>query len=304
MQARVTKGLRAGGRWQRGLFALLCLLWLAPLLAAPPTPLLWKAEGRAGTVYLLGSFHLLRSDDYPLAESVEQAYAKADRLVFELAPELMQSPQLGMAMVRSALLADGKTLNDVLSSSTIARLRRHLGSASAYAAIARFKPWFVNIGLALQAIRDAGMDPELGLDRYLMRRVRAEGKPSSGLEGIDEQVRAFDAAPLSEQETSLLESLRPASELQADIRELHIAWRGGDVDTLRKLQDEEFFAKTPVTGRLVITERNERWLPQIMDMLDQPGTTLVVVGAMHLVGPVGLPELLSERGVVVQRVGL
>lgn len=301
MKARVTETSHPAWRWQRGLFALLCLLWLAPLLAAPPTPLLWKADGRAGTVYLLGSFHLLRSDDYPLADSVEKAYTQADRLVFELAPELVQSPQLGMAMARSAMLADGKTLSDVLAPSTIERLRAHLGSEPAYAAMARFKPWFVNVGIALQAMQGVGMDPELGLDQHLMRRIRADGKPGSGLEGIDEQLHAFDAAPLAEQETSLLESLRPASELQADIRELHAAWRSGDVAALVKLQNDEFFAKTPVTGRLVLTERNARWVPRLMELLDTPGTSLVVVGALHLVGDVGLPNLLAERGVMVER---
>lgn len=33
----------------------------------PPVPLLWKASSGERTVYLLGSFHLLKADDYPLS---------------------------------------------------------------------------------------------------------------------------------------------------------------------------------------------------------------------------------------------
>src|SRR5690606_2047391 len=36
----------------------------------PPLPLLWQVSDADNTVYLLGSFHLLRADDYPLSSDV------------------------------------------------------------------------------------------------------------------------------------------------------------------------------------------------------------------------------------------
>lgn len=283
------------------LLALLLALVAVTAVAAPPQPLLWRVSGTQGTVYLLGSFHMLSADDYPLAPAVESAYAQADKLVFEISPELADSPGMGLQMMQRAMLPAGTELADVISSDTAGKLRAHIGNDAAYAAMARFKPWFINVGLAIRAMQGAGLDPALGLDQYFMQRARTDKKGSSGLEGIEEQLRAFDAAPMNEQELSLREALRPQSELQDDVRELHRAWRDADLAALEQIQREEFFEKTPVTGKLVLTDRNQNWLPQMQAMLAQPHTTLVVVGALHLVGDAGMPALLAEAGWQVER---
>ncbi len=67
---------RLFSRWLSLLLASLLLAGsaLAAPATAPPVPLLWKVSGHDGaTVYLLGSFHLLRPDDYPLAPEVDAA---------------------------------------------------------------------------------------------------------------------------------------------------------------------------------------------------------------------------------------
>jgi uncharacterized protein YbaP (TraB family) len=47
--------------------------------------------------------------------------------------------------------------------------------------------------------------------------------------------------------------------------------------------------------------RNQRWAGQIEALLDDDRDYLVVVGALHLVGPDGLPNLLRDRGLTVTR---
>jgi len=302
------RGSAINAQWMRArqvrgvLAALLLALFAVSAIAAPPQPLLWRVSGTQGTMYLLGSFHMLNADDYPLAASVESAYSQADKLVFEISPELADSAGIGMQMVQRAMLPAGTQLDDVISEDTLSKLRAHIGNEAAYAAMARFKPWFINVGLAVRAMQGAGLDPALGLDQYFMQRARTDKKSSSGLEGVEEQLRAFDGAPMNEQELSLREALRPSSELQADVRELHRAWRNADLTALETIQREEFFVKTPETGRLVLTERNRNWLPQLQALLAQPHTTLVVVGALHLVGDEGMPVLLAKAGFAVQQI--
>ena len=83
-----------------------------PLAAgAPPVPLLWKVSDADNSVYLLGSFHLLKPGDYPLSKDVDAAFADAESLVFEMSPEEMSSPTLGMQMGQAALRNDGTPLN-------------------------------------------------------------------------------------------------------------------------------------------------------------------------------------------------
>lgn len=83
----------------------LLLLWLLawPLRAEPPVPLLWKVSDADNAVYLLGSFHLLGEDDYPLSADVESAFADAEDLLFELSPEEAASPMLPLQMAQAAM---------------------------------------------------------------------------------------------------------------------------------------------------------------------------------------------------------
>ena len=55
-------------------------------------------------------------------------------------------------------------------------------------------------------------------------------------------------------------------------------------------------ADFPNLYRTLVSARNERWLPQLKRLLDSPQNTLVVVGALHLVGAGGLLELLRRDG--------
>lgn len=283
-------------------FSALLLLASVSALASPPEPLLWRVRGEYGTVYLLGSFHMLSAEDYPLAAELDVVYVSANKLVFEVDPNAAMAPDVSLRMAQRGMLPASQRIDDVISAGTAAKLRSYLGSDAAYEAMAHFKPWFINVGLAVRSMQGAGFDPALGLDQHFMQRAQKDGKPTAGLEGVEDQLKVFDLAPMAEQEASLLEALRPESELQEEIQELHRAWRGADLVALERVMREEFYDKTPESGKLVLEDRNRRWLPQLKAMAADPGTTLVVVGALHLVGDAGLPMLLAKAGLEVERV--
>jgi hypothetical protein len=46
----------------------------------------------------------------------------------------------------------------------------------------------------------------------------------------------------------------------------------------------------------LLVERNHNWVAHVETCLKQNAGCFVVVGAAHLVGPDGLPTLLSKRG--------
>jgi len=58
----------------------LTLLHAAPAAARD---FLWKATGKTGTVYLVGSVHMLTQDFYPLSKTLEDSYKQSDLLVEE-----------------------------------------------------------------------------------------------------------------------------------------------------------------------------------------------------------------------------
>ena len=82
---------------------------------APPVPLLWKVSDADNSVYMLGSFHLLKPGDYPLSKDTDAAFEDAESLVFEIPPEEISSPALAMQMAQAALRTDGTSLDSALS---------------------------------------------------------------------------------------------------------------------------------------------------------------------------------------------
>ena len=286
----------------RFLLACWILLFALPLAAKPPVPLLWKVEKGAGTVYLLGSFHVLKPGDYPLDASLEAAYADAETVVFEVPPAAMMSGGAAASAIKLAKFEDGRTLRGVISPATAERLRAFLGSEAALAAADPFEPWYMSLNLAVMAIMQAGFDPTLGLDLHLMQRSGKDGKATEGLETIEDQLSTFDRTPLAEQDKMLADALKSLSELREQLNKLHADWRSGDANALESELAVKMRDETPTAYQLLLVERNQAWLPKIEAMLTASDDHLVVVGALHLVGEDGMVEQLRQRGYSVERV--
>jgi uncharacterized protein YbaP (TraB family) len=61
-------------------------------------------------------------------------------------------------------------------------------------------------------------------------------------------------------------------------------------------------AKSEAVWTEIILRRNERFSEKINDRLQGAGTAFVAVGAGHMCGSDGIPELLKRRGFTVKRV--
>ncbi|RMH93003.1 TraB/GumN family protein [Lysobacter pythonis] len=284
----------------------------ASQVAAPPVPLLWKACDSDNCVYMLGSFHVLKADDYPLSKDVEDAFARAAQVTFEIAPDEMASPQLARKMMAAAVRRDGKTLKDALSPELNAKFDAWAeANRDALARqgidvpmLQRFKPWFASILVTMTAMRQMGMEPEFGLDNHISAKARAAGKRVAGLESGDSQVVLFDGMSAEQQRQMLEEALTAAREGSAGIGRLHGAWRRGDADMLLRETIDKMRTEYPRLYQVINVDRNLAWVPQLQARLEAPGSddTLVVVGAMHLLGSDGVVERMRGKGYRVERV--
>lgn len=52
----------------------------------------------------------------------------------------------------------------------------------------------------------------------------------------------------------------------------------------------------PAERKAMLDDRNHAWIPQIVAMLNEKHTYFITVGAAHLVGKIGVPTLLRQRG--------
>ena len=279
--------------------------------AQPPTPALWRVSDADNSLYLLGSFHLLKPDDYPLSATVQAAFKDAEAVLFELPPQEMGAPATATAMARAALRGDGKTLTEEIGPELDGTLGNWASANSDALAksglsaplLQRFEPWFVALLISNIEMAKLGLDPALGLDIHFVAEAAQAGKPGAGLETGAQQIALLDGMSADEQRQLLRESLAEADEAKARTEALHAAWRRGDDTYLWREMGLEMRRQYPALYRRINVARNEAWLPPLEARLRAPGTddTLVVVGALHLVGEDGLVAKLRAKGYRVER---
>lgn len=69
--------------------------------------MVWRVSGGKTPFFLAGSFHLLRTSDYPLPASYETAWRESSHLVFEIPPGDAQQPGIAAAIQNLTLLKSG-----------------------------------------------------------------------------------------------------------------------------------------------------------------------------------------------------
>lgn len=286
--------------------AWLGIAWLGmtATVSAAPRPLLWQVSDADNHIYLLGSFHMLTEADYPLAPAVEHAFDDAEALVFELSPQELGSPALGQRMLELAKRRDGKTLQSSLPPAMWQRLAEYAEHKQLpLAQWQSFQAWFVALAISMAEMQEAGLDSSLGLDRYFVERANKAGKPGIGLETGESQLQVFATMNATEQRQALQETLDKLDTFDRETRELHELWRSGDDQALYVRMGRELADTYPELYRRVLLERNRAWMPQVQALLDKHSRddALVVVGAMHLLGPDGLVAQLRAKGYVVER---
>ena len=267
--------------------------------------LLWKVSDADNSVYLLGSFHLLKQDDYPLPKEIDAAFEDAESLVFEVDPREMTAPETMATIQKYAAYDTGKSLSTVLPKTTHEKLGNLMSaSGGSVQALEQSEPWMVSLSLVLGITNALGFKADLGMDRHLMARAAEAGKPTAGLETIEDQMRAMDSVPHAEQAQGLEEFLDDPKQAIKQLQDMHDWWRAGDVARLDSEMRAEMARKSPESYRLLDVDRNNAWLPKVEARLKESkgDDTLVVVGSLHLLGADGLVEKLRAKGYAVERV--
>lgn len=287
------------------LFTLLVALSAHFAHAAAPVPLLWKVSDADNSLYLLGSFHMLKPTDYPVAASVDAAFKDASQVVFELSPQEVSDPALGQKLAQLGVLSGGKTLQQSVSAKTWRKLQAYATKNNIEVAnFQNAKPWFVGLILAVMGMQKNGFDPALGLDQQLMQRAVKEGKATQGLETGDMQLALFNDLPPKEQDQFLEEALDTGGRLKAEMQALHTAWRNADEKKLYQDVGLKMRRNYPELYESINRGRNKAWLPKLEALLkdNQKDNVLVVVGALHLLGDDGVVKMLAAKGYKVERI--
>ena len=258
---------------------------------------LWKVEGDSGSVaYLLGSLHVLTPEWYPLSAVINQAFADSKTLVEEVDLDETNDPTLMMAALAKAMLTDGKTLDQIVAPEVFAEVKRRAEkSGMPMMALQRMKPWLVAITLMAPTLEAAGFKPELGIDRHFFDRAKLSGMKRQALETIAYQLDRFDQLSPKLQEDLLKTTMEDLDTEVTGVKEMAQAWSFGNVASMEKLTLAALKDSPELYTRLLV-ERNTNWIPHVETCLKEKAGCFIVVGAAHLVGPDGLPTLLTKKG--------
>jgi uncharacterized protein YbaP (TraB family) len=259
---------------------------------------LWELHGKHNTVYLLGSIHVLRPNDYPLAPVVLDAYTHAGSLLMEVNLEEIDSDQVQAEMLASATLSDGKTLPDVLGKQRYERaaaLAHEIGVD--LSKFDQFAPWFAAEAISELQLTQLGFQPENGVEMYFMDRARSDGKSVDGLETVHDQISVFQNMSLDAQAEYLLSSLEQAHDLPKEVDSMVRAWQRGDTRWFESELQSDLGHDSDLY-QSVLLARNRKWVPKIEALLKGDKNYLVIVGTGHLAGQGSVVELLKKDGIV------
>src|ERR1041385_8487226 len=90
---------------------------------------LWRIQNQQNIVYLLGSIHVLKESDYPLAPLMESAFTNARIAVFETDIDALDNPDVLLKIAMKGRLPEGQTLKTQLTPATYAALSSHIQKA-------------------------------------------------------------------------------------------------------------------------------------------------------------------------------
>jgi uncharacterized protein YbaP (TraB family) len=284
-------------RWRLLGLALSCVTLSASVRADGPLHALWELHGKHNTVYILGSIHVLRPSDYPLAPAVLNAYGNAKSILMEVNLAEIDLQGMQTELLASARLPEGKTLQGIMGDARYQRaqvLAREVGVDLGI--FDAFAPWFAAEAISQLQLQQLGFQPQSGVEMFFLQRARTDGKSVAGLETVHDQIALFNALSMDEQADYLVSSLEEAHDLPKEVGAMVHAWASGDTQWFADELKSEI-GRDPVLYDSVLVARNRKWVPKIEALLNDDQNYLVIVGTAHLVGQGSVIALLKKDGI-------
>lgn len=254
--------------------------------------LLWRVEKSGRVSWLYGTMHLMHIDYAKPGPQVMMSMRNSDVLAVEIN---FYEPQSELAQRQQNLV-----------SWTLSAMQTQRLKAAYQKECIKLEPFQVDTNLLVQTqAQRQGLFFGYGPDARLMQIAKRSHKPMVQLESIEQQRQALaprSPAELEAQVTSSLDEFESGA-LARYLGNLAKAWQNNDLQTFVK--DTEANNNThPAFMARVNDERNVLMAEKIDALHTEGKRVFVAVGAMHMTGNFGLPQLLGNKGYKVHFVPL
>ena len=257
--------------------------------------LLWKISGKnlEEPSYLYGTIHAICMDDLIFTNQTLRAIEDSQQLALEID---VTDKELPLKVQQGMLMKDNTKLRELLPSADYKLLARYFSDSLGVDLnlMQQMKPIFLTTLVYGKLLGCIPQSYELQLSQMAIR----EKMGVEGLETIEEQLQVFEKISYKKQAEMLLQTIVEYPDLQAAYWNMIVSYKNQDLTSLyHVISDVQFGIKE--YEEVMLTERNQRWVPRIEQMAkDKP--TFFAVGAGHLPGNKGLLALLRRRGYTVE----
>lgn len=260
---------------------------------------LWRISRDGRDSYLYGSLHAGRPEWFALGPRTEASLHRTGVLALEIN---VTDPAV-LATLREATQGPGRRLPDGLMQSLRSAWAAECLSE---ADLSQGAVEYHAMQLAVAQAQRQGFFPLYGAESVLLMRSLGAGRPVVGLESVETQLAALLARDDAEAAAMVQDALDELKDPKSatSLARLSRAWAGGDLKELESYADW-----CECLGSASAREAQERLVggrnPGMADAIERLHGSVSVfaaVGALHLVGPTGLPQLLKHKGFKLTRV--
>ena len=227
-----------------------------------------------------------------------RAYDDSSLLVMEMDLATLDTSSVAAWMLEHGRYPEGESMMQALGPERFARLAAQASALGLpLEQLAVLRPWVAALTITDLMYLKLGYDPQSGVEEQLVARTQKDGRATAGLETLDEELGQLEHLSAEDQARFLELTLQDLKDTSSETDQMLGAWRTGNTAELAA-QLSDAYEQFPQLYRVLVSERNQRWLPQIKNYLRADHNVLIVVGALHVVGKGGLLELLRSAGIV------
>ena len=261
----------------------------------------WKVDNGKNEIFIAGTLHVLKSEDFPLPEQFHTAFKQSDDVFFEVDMTRFGSSEVQQKLAQLVTWKDGRDLSDVLSPKVLEELKTQLGVYGIpVEMLLPYKAGPAAMTLAMLEMQKLGMS-EIGVEEHFAKLAVGEDREIFGLETVEQQADFLVNMGGATPDEIISYTIQDLVGLDQQLDEMRDAWRNGNLEQLETTVLQEMREKYDGIYQELIVDRNNAWLPKIEALLEDPDIELVMVGAGHLAGPDSVLKLLEAAGYNIQQ---
>jgi uncharacterized protein YbaP (TraB family) len=261
----------------------------------------WKVSRYGNTVFLGGSIHILRNEDFPLPKEFDSALSQSTMLALEADTGQLADENIAQYLAIRMFLPAGTTIKTLLDSDTYGLLKAKLEEYGVpiEGDVSRLKPSMIMNVLTMLEMQRYGF-VEHGVDAYYFEKAKDAKKPVEFLETVQMQIDMLVTMGDGYENDFVKYSLKDMGNTESELVSIVSEWKTGEAAATEKAL-LEMREQWPVLYKTLVTDRNSAWMPKIQGYLASGSRVFIIAGLAHLHGPDGLLRQLADSGCSIEQ---